>query len=86
MYYVTQTSSGTGKIHRSTTDLNAWNISYRNFTTSAGNPEKMFMINNTGLMYIFAKNYVYIMEKNETVVEYMILPSLEEIRGVSMYL
>lgn len=86
VYYVTLTSSGTGKIHRSTTDLNTWNISYRTFTTSAGNPEKMFMINNTGIMYIFAKNYVYIMEKNETVVEYMILPNLEEIRGVSMYL
>lgn len=86
IYYISKTSFGAWEIHRSTTDLSTFNVWYRTYTTSSWNPEDAFVINNVWLLYIGVKNVVFIMDKDEIVLDYLNLPDQEEIKGISMYL
>lgn len=80
VYYITATTSWAWKIHRSTTSLWAFNVSYRSFTVSNGTFSYVWVINNAGLLYLAIKNMVFILDESEVVTDYLTLPDKEEIR------
>lgn len=79
VYYITETSLGQGRIHRSTTDLATFDIEYRQFETSSLPADKCTVINTTGLLYIFINDRVFVMENIEVVQEFLAIWKTEEI-------
>lgn len=85
VYYITKTSFGNGKIHRSTTDLATFNVSYREFTVASGNSGFVGVINDTGLMYLAINNKILLMEQDEIVQDFLLLPKQEVIAGFTQF-
>lgn len=86
VYYVTKTSSGAGKIHRSTTDLATWNISYKSFTVPTATLTSAFCINSGDYLHIAVKNkIVNIYTVAEVVSDALVLPEKEEITGFTEF-
>jgi len=79
IYYITATSFWSWKIHRSTTDLATFDVSYRDFSVAKGNSWFVWVINDTGLMYLGINNKVFLMEQDEIVQEFLLLPKQEVI-------
>ena len=85
IYYITKTVFWAWKIHRSTTDLATFNVSYRSFTVASGNSGFVWVINDTGLMYIGINNKILLMEQDEIVQEFLLLPTQEIISWFTQF-
>jgi hypothetical protein len=85
VYYITRTSFGNGKIHRSTTNLGTFDVSYKSYTTSFGIPNRAFVINNNGQLYFAVKNKVVKLDNVETVSDALVLQDQEEIKGFTQF-
>lgn len=78
-YFCTQTSSWEWKIHRSTTNLTTWNVSYRSFTTANLSSPKVKWISTWFGVYFAVNNCVVLLDNTETTSIALELPKLEEI-------
>lgn len=86
IYYVTKTSAGSGKIHRSTTDLATWNISYKSYTVPTSTLTRAFCINVWSYLHIGIKNKIIsIYTIAETMTDSLTLPEKEEITGFTQF-
>ena len=87
IYYITGTSFWTGKIHRSTNDLATFNESYREFRTNTNATSNSFVwtINDAGFLYIAKNNKIFLLESDEIVQEYLIIPAQEEITWFTQF-
>jgi len=85
VYYVTKNSFGTGKIHRSTTNINTWVEDHREYTVATGNTGYAWIINNTWLLYIAIQNKVFILDEDEILYDYFIIPDKEWIKFISQF-
>jgi hypothetical protein len=81
VYYVSQTSSWSGKIHRSTTDLAPATFieSHRSYTTSVWIVQKAIIINAWWWLYIATKNKVIELDYLEVVRDLLVLTENEKI-------
>ncbi len=82
VYYITATTFGAWKIFRSETDLDTADFTSfsRDYTVSSWNTGFVWIINQTGLVYIATANKVFLMESDEIVQEFLILPEQEDIK------
>lgn len=86
IYYVTKTSSWAGKIHRSTTDLATFNISYKSFTVPTASITRAFCINSGDYLRIWVKNKIInLYNVAEVVSDALVLPEKEEITGFTQF-
>lgn len=87
IYYVTKTSSWAGKIHRSTTDLATWNISYKAYTVATDTTvASAFLINTWDYLHIAVKNkIVNIYTVAEVVSDALVLPEKEKITWFTQF-
>lgn len=88
VYYVTQASSGTVKVHRSTTDLVTWNDLYKSFTvsTSLPLPTTAYLISSGDYLNIAIKNkIVRIYTVAEVVSDGLVIPEKETISGFTQF-
>lgn len=85
VYFMTRTSFGSGRIHRSDTSLTTFNVSYKTYTTSFGIADKAFVINNNGQLYFAVKNKVIKLDNIETVSDALVLQDQEEIKGFTQF-
>jgi hypothetical protein len=85
VYFMTRTSFGAGKIHRSDSTLTTFNVSYKSFTTSFGTSQKAFVINNNGQLYFAVKNKVIKLDNVETVSDALTLQDQDEIKGFTQF-
>lgn len=80
VYYITRTSFWTGKVHRSTTNLATFNISYREYTTASSSWEYVWVIQTPVWVYFWVNNKVFLMDNSEVVLDYLVLPDKEVIK------
>ena len=85
IYYITETTWWNGKIHRSTTDLVTFNISYRSFATDT--PVSIFtsIIPYSAWLYFATWNKVIEINYLEVVTDLLVLPKAEKITGFSQF-
>jgi len=85
IYYVTGTSFWTGKIHRSTTDLSTFTDNHREYEVASGSIDYVWVINNVWLLYLAMSNKVFILDREEILLDYLVLPDKEKIRFISQF-
>lgn len=85
IYYITQTSFGSWVIHRSTTNLWTFNISYRTYDVAPWSVWIIKTINRANSLYIPVKNKVLNLNNLEVINEYLILQNTETIKYMSQF-
>ena len=85
VYYISWTSFWSWKIHRSTTTLSAFDVSYREYTITSWWSEFVWTINDVWFLYIATWNKVFLLESDEIVQDFLILPSQEIIMWFTQF-
>lgn len=85
VYYITKAYSGTGKIHRSTTNLGTFTEDHREYEVASGSSTYVWVVNNTWLVYIGVQNKVFILDNEEILLEYLLLPNKESIKFLCQF-
>lgn len=77
-YFITKSSTGAGKIHRSTTNLTTWDVSYKNYDTVNGTAsDSAFSLSINGEVLFAINNCIVGIDSVETVTNRLELPEIE---------
>jgi hypothetical protein len=79
VYYVSKTSSWSGQIHRSTTDLATFNVSYKTFTTVSNFSNKAIIIDAWNRLLIGINDKIIQLDNVEVVTEKLDFRNSEEV-------
>lgn len=87
LYLFTRNNWTTAQIHRFLTDLSSPNLDYRQYTVDwVVSPTNFVAVNYVWEVYFAVWNRVNIIDKNEVVTNYLILPAREQITWFTQYL